>query len=98
MSGAGSDALFSAVATKVITDFSSDIDLLKVHPDGMSVAMDRAARRVRINSKGSGALAYVHPNGSTGTPTGLLDGETLYIQVKKILASGTNVSSITVWW
>ena len=84
------ESLGSAKTSKTYTSFVADINLI--------TEKGETARRVRINTAGSGALSVSYPNGDTDTITGLLAGDVLEVQATKILSSGTSVGSVTVMW
>jgi hypothetical protein len=93
-----SDSLAAAVASKTYTSFGSDIDLKAATLATSGLVTNAACRRIRINAAGSGALSLQYADGSTDTITGLQQGDQLDVQATAILASGTSVASVTVFW
>lgn len=79
-----------------ISSFATDIDL-RTRTVG-SYTPGTAIRRIRINQKGTGSLAVEYITGAQHTINNLADGEVIDAQVQKILATGTNVAKIDVWW
>lgn len=90
-----SDALSSAICGETFTSFGADISL--VGRAVGSYTTKAPARRIKVITAGSGALVIQYPNGVQQTLT-VADGDVLDVQVAKILASGTNVTKIEVFW
>lgn len=89
------ESLASASRAKTFSSFGSDIDLVNDTTNGCGCA----ARRIRIQTKGSGVLVLRCASDSADTTfSNLQDGEVLDVQVTKIVASGTSVSAINVFW
>ena len=84
------ESLVSAVSSKTYAAFGADIDL--------TAQYGTVCRRIRINSAGTGALTLKYGDDTTDTITGLQQGDVLDVQAKAIVASGTNVASVTVFW
>lgn len=88
------ESLASASRAKTFSSFSSNINLVS-GSDGCGCA----ARRIRIQSKGSGVLVLrLAADDADVTISNLQDGEVLDVHAVSITASGTSVSAINVFW
>jgi hypothetical protein len=85
------DAAPVAIFWTILTSFVADIDLT-AHAQG---PLGQPARSIEFNSTGN--LVVTKPNGSNETVAGVA-GYELNGQVAKIVASGTTVTKVTVYW
>jgi len=71
----------------------SAVDLVPITPDD-DTDLARPARAIRCKNNGTaGNVAFHTPNGVTRT-TDIVEGETILIQVKRVLATGTTADGL----
>lgn len=92
------DLLNAAIASKTYTSLAGDIDVANEATPSPNTAKRGPCRRIRINAAGGGALSLVYADKTTDVITSLAAGDVLDVQVAKIVASGTTVTNVTVFW
>lgn len=89
------DSLSSASRARTISTFTGGVNLVTDSTNGCGAP----CRRIRVQSKGSGALVLRLAGDSADTVfSNLADGEILDVQAVSITESGTSVSAINVFW
>lgn len=92
------DSTHTAVAWTVIATNSVTIDLT-THAQGVSpdIRMGQLCRSIVVTKAGTGTLVLKKKNGTSETLTGVISGQELPGQVKKILPASA-FSELVVYW
>jgi len=91
----GGYATYSSAYWKEYSAFGSDIDLIADGPNASSGGQD-APRMILIQSAGN--IVLQRQDGTNITTTGVIAGQELKCQPKKIISAGTTITRCTVYW
>ncbi len=99
-SGKGANQFGSSSFWKSYTSLAADIDIVAASLGGTDATKGtpQACRRIRVAGSTAGSLVLTMPGGTNDTIANLNPGDVLDVEAIGIVASGTTVTALTVFW